>query len=197
MMNSSADAEGSLEQMAIADQTINALVVAGSVAAAGGGVAGIAGSGSGVRAENKVAAQVKAFIDGDGSTGIIADSISLTADDTSSIKSIAASASLAAAVGGVVGGSLSIAITLAQNDISNEVMAYIEDADTKVEARMLTWQCTSTLRFPRPRRTAAKTSKSGAVGSSKRIGRLTNTSPWRPTIRASSRTASGAVGGTR
>ncbi|MBE9183045.1 hypothetical protein IQ268_31410, partial [Oculatella sp. LEGE 06141] len=132
--NSSLQANGSLTQQAIASQTITAEVLAGSVAIAGGGTAGVGASGSGVSTENKVASLVKAFIDGDGATGIQATNLLLKADDVSTIRATAGAASLAASLAGTAAVSLSIGVSLARNIISNEVEAYIKNADSGVRA---------------------------------------------------------------
>ena len=126
---SSVTAAGSLTQTATASQSINALVLSASAAVGAGGVAGVGASGSGVFAENKIGADVKAYIDGDGATGISADSISLSATDESTISAVAAAASLAASLGGVAGVSVSIGVSLARNTITSEVESYIKDAD--------------------------------------------------------------------
>ena len=78
---------------------------------------------------------VNAYIDGDGANGILADNVSLTAMDVSTINAFAGAASLAAAVGGGVGGALSIGVSLAQNEINTAVAAYIANADTGVTAQ--------------------------------------------------------------
>ncbi|MGB8168696.1 MAG: hypothetical protein WCF18_14460, partial [Chthoniobacteraceae bacterium] len=132
LLNSSVTAGDDLTQTATAKQTISSLVVAGSAAVAAGGTAGVAVSGSGVYAENKIGVDVKAFIDGDrstGTTGISADSVTLIANDTSSIDAFAGAASLAASLGGTAGVSVSIGISLARNTITSDVEAYIVNAD--------------------------------------------------------------------
>ena len=59
VQNSSINAGGALTQTATANQTINAFVLAGSAAVAAGGTGGIAASGSGSRADNRIAIDVK------------------------------------------------------------------------------------------------------------------------------------------
>jgi len=77
------------------------------------GFVGIGLSGAGSSADNRISTNVQAYIDGDGSTGIIADSVSLTAHDTPHIHSIAVGASIAAGVAPLgVGGALSIGVAL-------------------------------------------------------------------------------------
>ncbi len=125
--NSSIAALGDLILKAVADQTIVATIAAAAVAI-GGGVVAITGAGAGASTRNRIRTLIKAFIDGTGTTGIIADKISLLADDTSSITAFTGSASLAGAVG-LIGGSISVAVGVAKNEIANEVDAYVLDAD--------------------------------------------------------------------
>jgi len=133
---SSVDAGGELTLSAVNSATINAEVLTGSVAIAAAGTTGVGLSGSGASAENKVATYVKAFIDGDGTSGIAADSVALTARDISIIDSEAGAASLAASFAGTAAVSLSIGVSLANNEISNEVEACIKNADSGVTTRI-------------------------------------------------------------
>ena len=82
LRNSSVNAAGALDLTATADQSITALILAGSVAVSGGAFAGVSLSGAGAAGENRIAMLVQAFIDGDGPLGIEADSINLLANDT-------------------------------------------------------------------------------------------------------------------
>ncbi len=91
------------------------------------GLLGIGISGAGVGVVNKINVHVKAYIDGDGATGITAQRVSVIADDASTITATAGAVSIAAAFGGVAGG-ISIAIAVAYNEISNEVVASIANA---------------------------------------------------------------------
>ena len=75
---------------------------------------------------------MRAFIDGDGAGGIFADSVTLTANDNSSIQAIAGAASIAAALGSDAGVSISLGISLAFNRVDNRVEAFIANADTGV-----------------------------------------------------------------
>ncbi|CAM9441455.1 unnamed protein product, partial [Phaeothamnion confervicola] len=127
VLDSSITAADDLTQTATASETITATVLSGSVAAAGGTV-GVAASGAGSSTENKIATLIKAYIDADGATGILADNVSLKADDTSTITATAGSASMAAAFG-TVGVAVSVGLGLANNEISNVVEAYIKNAD--------------------------------------------------------------------
>ena len=128
-------ASGDFTICADAVETIDATVLAGSVALAGGGV-GIAASGSGVSAENRIAADVAAYIEGDragAGGGISAASITLYASDSPGITSLAGAASLAGAFGG---GSytLAVGVALAKNEVLDEVEAFIRDNDDGVSA---------------------------------------------------------------
>ena len=140
--DSSVLAADDLTLTAFASQTIHSVVLAGSAAVAAGGTAGIGVSGSGVFAENRIGIDVKAFIDGDTAIGggvtegILADHVTLTALDTSTITALAGAASLAASLGGTVGVSVSVGVSLAENTITSEVAAYIANADQGVKTRL-------------------------------------------------------------
>ncbi len=131
IMNSSVEAIGDVTLTAISDQSIDALVVAGSAAASGGGVA-VSVSGAGACAINTITTKVRSFIDndseyGDRLTSIDSGSVTMSADDTSRITAVTGAASLAAGFGGV-GVAVSIGVAGAYNEISNEVSAFIADA---------------------------------------------------------------------
>jgi len=128
LLDSNVQAQGDLVQRAISDQTISAGVGAGSAAISGGGAAGGSLSGAGVDAENKIATQVQAYIDGAATAGITADSVMLSARDTSAITADVVGASVAGAIGGAVGVSASVGVSLARNVISNQVQAYTRNA---------------------------------------------------------------------
>lgn len=130
IQNSSLTAGGALSLSAIDSATINAFVFSGSAAISGGGTAGVAASGSGVSTENKVATVVKAFVDGDGATGIQATQATLTAKDSSTIKADAGAASLSIAGSGTASVAGSIGVSLARNLVTSEVLAYVKNADS-------------------------------------------------------------------
>ncbi len=115
LQNTSVEADGDLTLTSLAEQRIQSVVFSGSVAIGAAGAVGVGVSGSGVWAENMIGVDVESFIDGDRDAGIAADSVTLTADDTSTIKALAGAASLAGAVGGTVGVSVSIGVSLAQH----------------------------------------------------------------------------------
>ena len=117
---------------AMATQSIDAIVVAAAVALAGGGVGGGL-AGAGVWSQNRVATDVKAYILGNSTTDISAASISITATDSSGIRSIAGAAAIAASIGGAAG-AISIGLSIAFNEVSDDVAAFIKDVGSKVEA---------------------------------------------------------------
>ncbi|MFA7063480.1 MAG: hypothetical protein WC132_05020, partial [Methanomethylophilus sp.] len=127
-------ASGDLSLTANADETIDAVVLSGSAAIAGAGVAGVGVSGSGVFTMNRIATQVKTFIQGDGDSGIITGSLSLDARDSSKITATAGSASIAGGFAGVAGVSVSVGAACAYNTVTNDVWSYIADADNTVQA---------------------------------------------------------------
>jgi hypothetical protein len=122
---------GDLTFTALADQSVGATVIAGSVAFATGKKAGISASGAGATATNQIGMNVKAVIADDGTGGIEASSITLAAVDASTITSVTAALSLAGSVGGTAAGSISVGVSLAHNEISNVVEASVSNADTK------------------------------------------------------------------
>ncbi|TVS11137.1 MAG: hypothetical protein EA424_24230, partial [Planctomycetaceae bacterium] len=130
--NTSVTAAGDLTVSAMANYNIDAVVLAGSVAIGGGGTTGIAVSGAGVFAQNKILRDTKAFIDGDGPEGISAHAVTVRADDASGISAIAGAASLAGSVAGTTGVAVSIGLSVALNEISGDVAAYIANAEQGV-----------------------------------------------------------------
>jgi hypothetical protein len=133
LVDSSVRTDGALTLNSLAGQTIHSVVFAGSAAVAGGSKIGLAASGSGVFAENRIGVDVASVIDGTGSTQIVADSITLDARDNSFIHSLAGAASVAAAFG-QVGAAISIGVGLARNTIDSQVQAAIEESDVDARA---------------------------------------------------------------
>ena len=113
---------------AVAEQTIDADVLAGAVGFAKGKGA-YAGSGAGADSTNTIELLVRATIEGDGSGGITAGAVSLTAKDTSTITALTGAASVAGSWGDTTGISLTVGVGLAKNRISNDVGAFITDVD--------------------------------------------------------------------
>ncbi|NBP88258.1 MAG: hypothetical protein EBU59_07080, partial [Planctomycetia bacterium] len=131
--NSSVTAGNALSISATATETIDAFVLAGSVAVAGGSVVGLAGSGAGVNVVNKIGHEVKASIDGDSRVsenspaGITATSISLLASDSSSITAEAGAVSVAVSIG-LTGAAIAVGVATATNEMNNAVLAQIDNA---------------------------------------------------------------------
>ncbi len=118
------------------EETINAAVLSAALAIAGGAV-GVSGAGAGASTQNRIRTLVKAYIDGDDPTspdadpadeGIVAGSITLSATDTSTIVANTQSATLAASFG-IFAGAIAVGVSLAKNEISNEVDAFVDNAD--------------------------------------------------------------------
>jgi hypothetical protein len=135
LQDSSVNAAGDLSLSAISAATIQAGVGAGSMAIGGGSTVGVGLSGVGVSSRNDINTLVKAFISGDGATGITANAITANANDLSTISVDTAAASFAGTVGGTAAVAISIGVALAKNEISNLVEASISHADNGVIAR--------------------------------------------------------------
>ncbi len=76
----------------------------------------------------------QAYIDGDGATGIIAPSVSLSATDDATILANTEGIGVSAAIGGAVAVSVAIGLAIAFNTIANDVQAYIHNAGHGVTA---------------------------------------------------------------
>ncbi|MEL7303266.1 MAG: hypothetical protein AAGJ53_06195, partial [Pseudomonadota bacterium] len=139
LQDSSLQARGNLNQTATLAVKIDSGVGAGAIAIAASSSAALSAAGSGVSTTNRIATNVGATIDGDGTganAGIKAANITLNADDISEIRAIAGAVSIAAAIvpGGNAGLSLSIGASLARNVTLNTVEAAIVGADDGVTA---------------------------------------------------------------
>ncbi len=126
--DTSVNASGALSLDANAVMTITSGVGAGGMAVAGGAGGGIAAAGSGVSATNDVYAQVESYIDNTGysNRSITASSISLSSTSQSEIKAELGSASLGLAGGSGGGVSVTIGISLAENNIDVDTLSYIK-----------------------------------------------------------------------
>ncbi|MGC9328912.1 MAG: beta strand repeat-containing protein, partial [Candidatus Hinthialibacter sp.] len=116
---------GGISLSAVNHSTINAISGAASVAAAFSGVAAVSVSlGAGV-AINEISNDVKAFIqDVDAH---LRGSVSLKAEDASTITSTVFAASMAIS-GGLAGAAVSLSVSVAENTIENDVQAWIQNA---------------------------------------------------------------------
>ncbi|TWU31778.1 dockerin type I domain-containing protein [Novipirellula artificiosorum] len=122
---------GGFTQVAIAAPTIRSTVASGSAAVAGSLQGGAIGSsGSGADARNRIAMQVRATIDA--AADIDADWIAVITNDVSTISADVGAVALAASF--ALRGSLaqSIGVSLATNEIRNEVEAYIRGGSNVV-----------------------------------------------------------------
>ncbi|QEI44253.1 Bifunctional hemolysin/adenylate cyclase (plasmid) [Dolichospermum sp. UHCC 0315A] len=129
---------GDIRQTAISHQTITAEVWAGSVAISGGSQGALSLSGAGVSTVNKIATQVKTYIDGAVGSRIEASNILLTAQDTSKITAKSGAAALAVAIAPKSPGvSVAIGVALAENTIANTVESYITNSPTVIASDQL------------------------------------------------------------
>ncbi|KPA19704.1 repeat-containing protein [Candidatus Magnetomorum sp. HK-1] len=124
---------GALTIDAVSESKIDASVLTASAAIAAGAKVGNSVSAAGVYAENKIKTDVRAYIDGDQSSGISAKNIAILADDGSSIQAIAGAASVAANISGKTSVAISIGMSMAFNEINNQVFAYIANVDNAVK----------------------------------------------------------------
>jgi hypothetical protein len=127
IQDSSVQADGDVIVKADNEATIDAFVLAASAAAAGGLYFGLALAGAGVGTENLMAADVQAYIDGDGAAGISADRITVAADDNSTIRADSATVAVAASVA-LAGASISFGAAVAENKIANRIRAFVRNA---------------------------------------------------------------------
>jgi len=124
IVSSDVTADGGVTVDALSTQAIRAASLAGAVAVAGGQV-GVAVSGSGSAVENRINSDVSARIAG-AATDLQADHVVVNADDISSIDAVSAAMAISAAFG-QTGVAVSIGISVAINNIANDVTATIAD----------------------------------------------------------------------
>ncbi|MFN9549073.1 MAG: hypothetical protein ACK56Q_02210, partial [Pirellulaceae bacterium] len=136
LLDSSVDADGQLSLNANSGQSIQSMVLAGSVGVGAAGTVGVSVAGSGAISENRIGVDVQSFIEGSRSAGIAADSIAITALDQSKIDALTGAAALSIAFGGKVGVAVSVGLSLATNYISSDVSAFIRDADDLVKSEV-------------------------------------------------------------
>ena len=130
--DTSINAGGSLQVTATSTSLIDAIVFAGSVgiASAGKSSGGVALSGAGVSAVNKIATNIQSFLDGDrlgggSQSGVRADSLTVAAYDYSRVNALAGAVTIAAQFGGKSSTAVSVGVSLSQNHIGNNVAASI------------------------------------------------------------------------
>lgn len=135
LIDANVSAGQDVQLKASAEQTIEALVVAGSAALAVGGAGGVAASGSGVWAQNQIGMRVQAGVDtqdstvGTRPTRVMARNVGVYADDQSRIRSHAGAASLAGAFAGASGTAVSVGVSIARNVIDSLVFAGLKGID--------------------------------------------------------------------
>jgi hypothetical protein len=123
--NSSITSFGSVEVTASSKKSVNALVFAGS-AALSVGLVGVSVAGSGVYAENAIGGTTHAGINMGGTKNVSGDSVKIEATDTSKIEAIAAAVSVSLAFG-FVGVAVSLAGSIAENDIATTLLADVTE----------------------------------------------------------------------
>ena len=121
---SSIESSGALTIKASETSTINATVIAAAVSVGGGGSVGVGVSAAGTFAQNQIANDVRAYVDGDGA-GISVASVAITATDAAGIHVLAGAASVGVGVGAAAGVAVSIGLSIALNSVSGAVNAYI------------------------------------------------------------------------
>ena len=131
-------ADNGLSLTAVTTSTIDATVQAASLAVGLSSVTGGALAGSGLTATNKIATEVKTYIDDDPTTAsaittkivTIGGAVNLCATDESTISSNALAAAVAASLAGSNSGALAIGVSLASNVIDNEIDTCISNTDS-------------------------------------------------------------------
>ncbi|MCA9062255.1 MAG: hypothetical protein KDA96_04330, partial [Planctomycetaceae bacterium] len=115
--------DGELNVTADATQTINAVVNTNALALGVSGGTAVGVSAAGVFTQNEINADVRASIQGPRT--ITANSVDVVAEDTSTIVATAEAIALAAALGPSVSVAGAIGVTVAINEISSSIMAYV------------------------------------------------------------------------
>ncbi len=137
LIDTSVQASGAITIDAFSDPSIDAVVFAGAGAMAFANKTAIALSGAGVNASNRINERVTASIEGDGqddaTDGIRAANVSLRSSDAANINAVAAAASLAFSFGGQSGVSVAVGVSLAFNEITRDVSAFIAGANEGIQ----------------------------------------------------------------
>ncbi|AOX01713.1 hypothetical protein BJP34_21745 [Moorena producens PAL-8-15-08-1] len=126
--NSIVTADGDLTVNAISTSTINNLTMAGAVSVSVSSSATASASGAGAETINQIQNTIEAYIHNNSDVESTNGSINLTAEDNSTIESVAVGGSIS--VSGSSSGSFSLAIAGVEvnNTINNQVRAYIGDS---------------------------------------------------------------------
>ena len=140
---SNISAGGNIEVTANNTSAIDADVKAVSVAVSASTKNAGGLSGAGLGTSNRIASSVEASIDGGDVVATGGGTIDVLAADLSTIRADVAAVSVAAALGGNNAGAISIGISVALNEVENDVAAYIRNAsnvsggDINVKAEVL------------------------------------------------------------
>ena len=132
--SSHVNSAGDVNLTATSTPMIEALTIGVAVAAATGGLGGIAGSGAGAGSGDTVEDTVKAYIDNSSLSSAGATSVSST--DSPTIQTIAGAVSVAVASGFIGGAGASVGISVAINDVQDNVWAYINNSTVTRHRRM-------------------------------------------------------------
>ncbi|NET39631.1 MAG: hypothetical protein F6K19_48000 [Cyanothece sp. SIO1E1] len=127
LLSSTIDADGSVNQNATSTSLIDSLTIAGAAGAAGGQGGGVAVSGAGAGSGNKVNNTVESLVQG-GSTVNSNGSVTMSANDDSTINADAGGAALALAGGQGGGVVVSVGAAAATNEIGNTVRASVNES---------------------------------------------------------------------
>jgi hypothetical protein len=129
--NSSLKSNQSLNVHATSSQTLDSKVVGVALGIGVSKDVGVGIAAAGTYAENRSLTNIQATLDGQGSIaaaqGIAANGITVIAADVTSIDSTAVSGAIAGAFGSKIGVAAAIGVSLAYNDIQNDVTASITD----------------------------------------------------------------------
>ncbi len=133
---------GDVNLSATSTPTIEALSIGVAVGTATGGLGGIAGSGAGAGSGDTVENTVKAYINNSSVTSGGATNASAT--DSPTIQTIAGAVSVAVATGFIGGAGASVGISVAINDVQDNVWAYINKSTVSATGHDVTVTATET-----------------------------------------------------
>ena len=109
---------------------ISSTVISVAIAISGGGDTAVAAGVGGAFTSNKIKQNVKAFVDGAANKDMTFAGVAINADDTSKITADTAAGVLSGAFGKYTSVSVAFGLAVAQNEIANDVAAYIVNADS-------------------------------------------------------------------
>ena len=135
LKDSSVTRSQALTIAADASQAISAVVFSAAAGIGIGGTIGVGVAGAGAGSSNAIVARVTAYVDGDGASGINSASTTIAATDRSRIQVRTGALAIAAAFAGEIAVSVSIAVAVAHNSITNEIKAYVTNADQGLISR--------------------------------------------------------------